>query len=252
VSSTTAIIAGTISANSVQAAPMTLAKSVTAVTVVKGSTAAALTLTLVKGTMKTMTWLKIKFAIGVGIVALLAGGAVTVAISQTSGDDKLTPQEIFKNAQDAYASLSSYSDEGKTVAIVNGMTLTTTFNIKLSRPNSFRVEWSQATDYFTNGGVVWSDGSDIFMGMKYSQYLPKPAKYNDKESALSAASGVSASASATVPGTFFKMNWGNQFGGSIANEEQQADEKVGDIDCYVFKSELKGTTKTLWIARKIF
>src|ERR1700733_15378582 len=50
VSSTTAIIAGGLSANSVQAAPVALAKSGVAVAIVKGSTAAALTLTLVKGT----------------------------------------------------------------------------------------------------------------------------------------------------------------------------------------------------------
>src|SRR5450432_118952 len=84
VSSTTAIIAGAISANSVQAAPVALAKSVSAVAIVKGSIATASTLTLVKGTMKTMTWLKIKFALVVGTAALLAGGAATVAISQTS------------------------------------------------------------------------------------------------------------------------------------------------------------------------
>src|SRR5882724_6628343 len=59
VSSTTAILAGTISANSVQAAPVALAKSVTAMAIIKGSIAAASTLTLVKGTMKMMTWLKL-------------------------------------------------------------------------------------------------------------------------------------------------------------------------------------------------
>ena len=50
VSSTTAIIAGAISANSVQAAPVALAKSVTAVAIAKGAIATASTLTLVKGT----------------------------------------------------------------------------------------------------------------------------------------------------------------------------------------------------------
>jgi RNA polymerase sigma factor (sigma-70 family) len=48
VSLTTAIIAGAISANSIQAAPATLAKSVTAVAIAKGSIATASTLTLVK------------------------------------------------------------------------------------------------------------------------------------------------------------------------------------------------------------
>ena len=58
VSSTTAIIAGVISANSVQAAPVALAKSVIAVAIVKGVMVGGSTLILVKGTMKTMTWLK--------------------------------------------------------------------------------------------------------------------------------------------------------------------------------------------------
>jgi RNA polymerase sigma factor (sigma-70 family) len=88
-----AVIAAAVSTNSVQAAPLALAKSVTAVAIAKGSTASALTLTLAKGTMKTMTWIKIKFALGVGVAALLAGVATTVAISQTTGEDKLTPQE---------------------------------------------------------------------------------------------------------------------------------------------------------------
>jgi len=37
------------------------------------------------------------------------------------------------------------------------------------------------------------------------------------------------------------------------NEKQQTDEKIGDVDCYVFSSELrKGTTRTLWIGKKDF
>jgi RNA polymerase sigma factor (sigma-70 family) len=55
VSSTTAILAGAISGNSVHAAPVALAKAVTAVAIGKGSIAGASTLTLVKGTIKTMT-----------------------------------------------------------------------------------------------------------------------------------------------------------------------------------------------------
>jgi|ERR1017187_7414890 RNA polymerase sigma factor (sigma-70 family) len=58
IDSTTEIIAGAISANSVQAAPVALAKSVTAVAMAKGAAASGTTLILVKGTVKTMTWLK--------------------------------------------------------------------------------------------------------------------------------------------------------------------------------------------------
>ena len=82
VSSTTAVIAGAISANSVQAAPVALAKSVTAVAIVKGSIAAASTLTLVKGALDLMAWAKIKMAIFLGVGALLIAGTATLSIEE--------------------------------------------------------------------------------------------------------------------------------------------------------------------------
>jgi len=78
VSSTTAIIAGAISTNSVQAAPVALAKSVTAVTIAKGAAASGSTLTLIKGALKLMAWTKAKMAIVVGVGVLLAAGTTTV------------------------------------------------------------------------------------------------------------------------------------------------------------------------------
>ena len=66
VSSTTAIIAGTISAHSVQAAPVALAKAATAAAITKGAAASTSTLTLIKGALKIMAWTKAKTAIVVG------------------------------------------------------------------------------------------------------------------------------------------------------------------------------------------
>ncbi len=83
VSSTTAIIAGAISSNSVQTAPVALAKSVTAVALAQGATAGTSILTLVKGALKVMAWTKAKTAVVAGIVILLAAGTTTVAIHQT-------------------------------------------------------------------------------------------------------------------------------------------------------------------------
>ena len=82
VSSTTAIIAGAISANSVQAAPVALAKSVTAVAVAKGAAASTSTLTLIKGALKLMAWTKAKTAIVVGTSVLLAAGTTTVTVKE--------------------------------------------------------------------------------------------------------------------------------------------------------------------------
>jgi len=80
VSSTTAILAGAISTNSVQAAPTGLAHSVGVVAAAKGAAAGGSTLTLIKGGLKLMAWTKIKTAIVAGAVVLLATGATITTI----------------------------------------------------------------------------------------------------------------------------------------------------------------------------
>ena len=79
------LITGAISANSVQAAPVALAKSVTAVAIAKGAAASGSTLMLVKGVLKAMGWLKLKFVCGIGAAILLVGSVVTVTITTLAG-----------------------------------------------------------------------------------------------------------------------------------------------------------------------
>jgi RNA polymerase sigma factor (sigma-70 family) len=81
---TTTAIVGAVAANAVQAAPAGLAATVTAA----ATSGAALTgtqIAVMKGTMKTLTWLKLKFAAGLTAAILCAGAAATVALSD-SGD----------------------------------------------------------------------------------------------------------------------------------------------------------------------
>ncbi|HSY09549.1 MAG TPA: sigma-70 family RNA polymerase sigma factor, partial [Candidatus Dormibacteraeota bacterium] len=92
VSSTTAIIAGTISANSAQAAPVALAKSVTAVAIAKGAAASGSTLTPIRGALKIMAWSKAKTAIVAAGVALLAAGTTIVVVKV----------EFFPRIKDSY------------------------------------------------------------------------------------------------------------------------------------------------------
>jgi len=82
VNSTTAIIAGAISTNSVQAAPAVLAKTVTAVAIAKGAVASASTLTLIKGALKIMAWTKAKTTIVAGVIVLLTAGTTTVTVKE--------------------------------------------------------------------------------------------------------------------------------------------------------------------------
>jgi uncharacterized protein (TIGR03435 family) len=80
VSSTTAILAGAISANSVQAAPAALVKTMSTVAIAKGVTASVSTLTLIKGALKIMAWTKAKVIVVVGVAVILTTGTATVAI----------------------------------------------------------------------------------------------------------------------------------------------------------------------------
>ena len=84
VSSTTAIIAGLIAANSVHAAPVALAKTVTAAAIANGATASGSTLTLIKGALKIMAWTKLKTTVVVGVAVLFTAGTTTIAVRQIS------------------------------------------------------------------------------------------------------------------------------------------------------------------------
>jgi len=85
VSSTAAMLAGAISANSVQAAPVGLALKISAVAVAKGAAAGTSTLTLVKGALKIMAWTKLKTAVVIAAagIILLTGVATIALISKT-------------------------------------------------------------------------------------------------------------------------------------------------------------------------
>lgn len=174
-------------------------------------------------------------------------------LSAHSSKASLTAGDIFRKARETYAALTSYVDEGKTVASVNGLTITTTFNIKMARPNLYRINWIQSNDsaYATTTTKlqsVWSAGDGDFLDMLGRG----PKKQKNQEMALSGATGISAGAAATVPSAFFKLHWGDQLGNAERIDKQQADQTIGDADCYVFAGSLKGRTSTIWIGKADF
>jgi RNA polymerase sigma factor (sigma-70 family) len=76
-----AVISGAVSANSVQAAPVGLAKTVAAMAMTKGAMASGSTLTLIKGALKLMAWSKAKMAIVTGAAIILATTATYMEIN---------------------------------------------------------------------------------------------------------------------------------------------------------------------------
>lgn len=113
--STTATIAGAISANSVQAAPVALAKTVTAMAIAKGTTATASTLTLLKGSLKLMAWTKAKMAIVVGISVLLAAGTTTVVLEKAGAQMNSILKQRLPDGSLLILNQVSYGDEFKFV-----------------------------------------------------------------------------------------------------------------------------------------
>jgi len=125
VSLTTAIIAVTISANSVHAAPVGLAMTVTAAAV-KGSVTAASTMTLTKGTIKLMAWAKMKTMAVVGVAAILAAGTTTIAIKEVAKKHS-TSWKSIKNPELA-TQLKSFVAEKATQAQGGGNAMPPVFS----------------------------------------------------------------------------------------------------------------------------
>jgi len=125
VSSTTAIIAGAISANSVQAAPVALEKTVAAVAIAKGAAASGSTLTLIKGALKIMAWTKTQTAIVAGAVVLLAAGTTTITVKEIN---KHAANQFLTNGADVNDSY--FSTDSQKIFSLPG-------NILVFRPSHF-------------------------------------------------------------------------------------------------------------------
>ncbi|HXC36114.1 MAG TPA: sigma-70 family RNA polymerase sigma factor, partial [Candidatus Acidoferrales bacterium] len=108
VHSTTMIIAGAISGNSVLAAPPALALSVTAAATANGAAASASTLSLVKGTLKIMAWTNTKKAAVAGGFALIIAG---LGIAAFNGFESWRTSH-FPNIQGTWEGSSMFWDDG--------------------------------------------------------------------------------------------------------------------------------------------
>jgi RNA polymerase sigma factor (sigma-70 family) len=97
---TAAIIAGTISGNSVQAAPAALANSATAIAIAKGVAVSTSTLTLVKGALKIMAWSKAKTAVVATIAVILTAGTTTLVIKAIHAPHVVVYRPIPDNEPD--------------------------------------------------------------------------------------------------------------------------------------------------------
>ena len=255
ISLTTAIIAGAVSANSVQAAPVGLAATVTAAAA-KGAAVSGSTLTLIKGALKIMAWTK-KTAIVVGAgTMVLAGGAIIVGVARSSAGDKSTASEILQKVQATYDALSTYSDSGKSINETSGRSLTSTFAVKFARPDLYIIQGTQTIGQTSHTVTFWPADGQVFMLADQAKYF-RLAENDDH--ILETSTGDSAASGLSVAGLFFHKNSpGSHWLGSIeklaasTNVVRQSDEKVAGVNCYVLKMPVMPYWVTLWIGQKDF
>ena len=204
--------------------------------------------------MKTMTWLKIKFALGVSIAALIIGGAAKVAISQNSdgGDGSLIPLEIIKKSQDAYASLSSYSASETADSTLIGKS---TFTVKLARPGFYRIEYNRYSSSTTNTVAVWNSGDGNFL--LSHRATTSYSKYASREAAFLAASVMTRGSGSCVfiSNTFFNKKIETDILKPDVFAKEVKAERIGGVDCYVLTANNPGhgsLSMKLWIGKKDF
>jgi outer membrane lipoprotein-sorting protein len=190
--------------------------------------------------------MKVQTCLAAFAVILFLASLTLAALADNSPAD-LPAADILQNAAKKYAGLTSYSDEGSSSAMLGKINASSnTFTIKLARTNLYQVAWWQDGEIYMPKGVVWSagDGDYLWMGKNFT-----PRKSESMEMALAGATGISGGAAASIPGTFFKMNWGGQLGLAVKDARRKADEKIDGIDCYVLTHGTDGRTNIMWIGR---
>ena len=178
-------------------------------------------------------------------VAVFLTLLVFVRATADSGAPAMTAKQIVEKSQAAYDALSSYSSTGQTTSIMSGMNQTTTFSIRLQKPNLYRIDWKSGL----SSGAVWSDGTGDFINL-----TGKPQRLESREMALASATGVSGMATATIPGTFFKLNWGGVLNSGL-NWQRKPDEKIETWNCFVVSNQVTPSSggsisSTLWIGQQ--
>jgi RNA polymerase sigma factor (sigma-70 family) len=184
---TTAVIAGAVAANSLQAAPTGLAKTISAVAMAKGAAAGSSTLALVKGALKVMAWTKAKMAMVTSAVIILATTGTLIEINHVrhappaqTGKMKLPTGNVVPMIAYGYShdviilasdgSLWSWGEESSGWPVL-GLANTNIQNTVSLRRIGYDKDWVSITASDSDCLAVKSDGTLWAWGGNYSHQL---------------------------------------------------------------------------------
>ncbi|HEV2329917.1 MAG TPA: hypothetical protein VGY56_14140 [Verrucomicrobiae bacterium] len=187
------------------------------------------------------------------IAALLCGRAAAASdAAPVVPAGNLPASQIFEKVRENYASLSSYSDQGKISTTMDGVVITTEFTTRLARPNLYRIEWDRyanppsSTDNTAIRGT-WSSGAGDYVQTGLGMLRQPSRDIGFAKVAASSSAGLVA-----VPGMFFDAQGSGQPAETI-NLDRLADDKVNNIECYHLVGELaSGETNSFWIGKRDF
>jgi serine/threonine protein kinase len=167
-------------------------------------------------------------------------------LSQASSD--LSASNIVALMQQAYATVYTYRDSGRTVMQCLGHVWTNQFNELLGRRNLYRIEVVTAPFPFSHTNRWWSDGITESSQQDNSSITKNSSRGIDTINL----SGVNQDS--TVPALFYNLGWGNILASlsySSATElVRRPNEVVSGVDCYVLEQADRGWT--VWVGKQDF
>ena len=165
VSLTTAILAGTISANSIHAAPAALAQSVTTAALAKGATAGSSTVALIQAALKIMAWAKAKTIMATSVAVVLAGGVMALLLFPYVGPNAAGKRAIAQqiavpvDLTAYYATPASHFD------------LTNALPAWKSAPRGFQV-FNQIPLQIGGAIYLWGEGNVAKLNVVFPERIP--------------------------------------------------------------------------------
>jgi len=188
-----------------------------------------------------------------GLAATLAGTLLSCAGAQVR---EAAPGDILRQSAATYRTLETYVSEGTATAELefgeSRMTVETAFTMRLAKPNSYLITWSQKNPLvpgMEQRGAVWSDGAQPHL---YLGALNAYARMSGDCIALAGAAGVSGGAALTVPSLFLPPCSGvPDVFTRMTDPVLEGKEMVGDAECFVVSSPTAASRKeTLWVSAR--
>jgi outer membrane lipoprotein-sorting protein len=202
--------------------------------------------------MNTMVLTTLKLVIGVGLVFLLTPVPSAVVHAQSNSDSGLSQREIIEKSKDAYAALSSYSDEGKVITTGNGPTRVGLFTTRLSRPYLYLIEWKPSASSPAETKTKNTKSMEIRL------WSAGDGDFSDRDGRSQRLTSQEKGVTDVVPWTEGDtVHITRLFFSRLENVlkfdyKRQPDEKVGEVDCFVFEGGTKDEKRTLWIGKQDF